>query len=87
MQATTSRAQIAAPTDFASSLSEDSRGGVSELEIDSFNLPPSPHAARTFPSRLCTEYGDLSDVIVDPPYGRATCIGIVRKLAAAESIF
>jgi uncharacterized SAM-binding protein YcdF (DUF218 family) len=34
---------IAAPTDFTADLGEDSRSGVSELEVDALNLVPSPH--------------------------------------------
>jgi uncharacterized SAM-binding protein YcdF (DUF218 family) len=35
---------IAAPTDFTPGVDEDSRSGVSELEVDALNLPPSPRA-------------------------------------------
>jgi len=35
---------IAAPTDFATSTGEDSRSGVSELEVDALNLLPNPHS-------------------------------------------
>ena len=33
---------IAAPTDFTPGLGEDSRGGVTELEVDALNLLPNP---------------------------------------------
>jgi uncharacterized SAM-binding protein YcdF (DUF218 family) len=34
---------IAAPTDFTPGLSEDSKNGVSELEVIALNLLPNPH--------------------------------------------
>jgi uncharacterized SAM-binding protein YcdF (DUF218 family) len=49
---------IAAPTDFTPGVGEDSRSGVSELEVDTVNLPPSPRAPSKSPAPPCMSTWD-----------------------------